>query len=133
MQLLALLGHHHLSLYPLLYMLMVYRFMGDVTSMLGAAFFIVGFWLFYECEGRLRVWGSAVAFTLAILTKYMAAAPIAITVAYVCFVRDSLIVKSSKGRLLLNYKLIKGALPAAFVVGGFFLVSFLILNLHFLA
>jgi hypothetical protein len=124
-------GLYHPYLYPLLYALMVYRFMSDVTSMLSSAFFIVGFWLFYGYEGRYRLWGSGSAFTLAIFTKYMAALPIAITIAYVVFFREGIRFKGSKNGTRAFVDPERFRIKDAAAVGTFFLLMFLFMNLYF--
>ncbi|MFH0862526.1 MAG: hypothetical protein V1875_05790 [Candidatus Altiarchaeota archaeon] len=124
-------GIYHPTLYPLLYVPMVYRFMGDVPSMLSAAFFALGFWWFYGRDGKIRAWSAACAFCLAIVTKYMAALPIIITVAYVCFIRDSLSIAEKNGRRIIVYKPNGPAFDAALNIGVTFFVVFLLLNMVF--
>ncbi|MFH0861559.1 MAG: hypothetical protein V1875_00880 [Candidatus Altiarchaeota archaeon] len=75
-------GLHYPLQYPLLYILLVFRYFGEVSSSLATAFFMVGFWLFYESDDKARNYASIIPFTLAVFTKYSVVLPIAIVMAY---------------------------------------------------
>ncbi|MFH0861558.1 MAG: hypothetical protein V1875_00875 [Candidatus Altiarchaeota archaeon] len=89
-------------IYPLLYVLLVFRYFGEAASSLATAFFMVGFVLAYGSNDRNRVLMSTLPFTLAILTKYSVAMPVALVLVY-SIIRDG-IRRTSDGGVSISFE-----------------------------
>ncbi len=119
------LGIFHNSMFLVLYVFIVYRFLSFITSTIATTFLVAGFYLLYYGPRKHVGVSTGILFTLAVFTKYTTVLPIVFSIVYYLIMNIFSFTDKGRGRIKMAYAFQKKPFTDLVIALSFIVITFI--------